>query len=149
MREQIMASLKDAMKAGDKLKVETLRMVTSALKNRDIELRAEGKTITADEELALLQKLVKSRGESLDMYEKAGRQDLADKEKAEIAIIKAFLPEELSPAETEAAIQAAINETGAASMKDMGKVIAALRAKYTGRMDFAKASGLVKAALAG
>lgn len=149
MREQIMASLKDAMKAGEKLKVETLRMVTSALKNRDIELRAEGKTITADEELALLQKLVKSRGESLDMYEKAGRQDLADKEKAEIAIIKAFLPEELGPAEMQAAIQAAIQETGAASMKDMGKVIAALRAKYTGRMDFAKASGLVKAVLNG
>ncbi|RFB80990.1 GatB/YqeY domain-containing protein [Methylovirgula sp. 4M-Z18] len=149
MREQIMASLKDAMKAGDKLKVETLRMVTSALKNRDIELRAEGKTVSAEEELALLQKLVKSRGESLDMYEKAGRQDLADKEKAEIAIIKAFLPEELGPAETEAAIKAAIAETGAASMKDMGKVIAALRAKYTGRMDFAKVSGLVKAALAG
>ena len=149
MRERLMAAVRDAMKAGDKLTVETLRMVQSALKNKEIELRGTGQTLSGDDELSLLQKLVKSRQESVEMYEKGGRLDLADKERAEIAIISAYLPQQMPEAEVTAAIEAAVAETGAASVKDMGKVIGALKAKYAGRMDFAKASGMVKAQLTG
>jgi uncharacterized protein YqeY len=144
-----MSDVKTAMKAGEKFKVETLRMVQSAFKNREIELRAVGKTPGDDDLLAILPKLVKSRQESLDLYEKAGRTDLADKEKAEIAIITSYLPPQMSDADVAEAVKAAIAETGAASVKDMGKAIASLKVKYAGRMDFGKVSGLVKAALAG
>jgi uncharacterized protein YqeY len=147
MRNELMDALKLAMKAGERLKVDTIRMVQSALKNRDIEARGEGKTISQTDELALLQKLVKSRQESVDLYQKGGRLDLADKERAEIAIIQAFLPKQMSETETAAAISAAIAEVGATNIKDMGKVVAALKAKFSGRMDFAKASQAVKAAL--
>jgi uncharacterized protein YqeY len=147
MRNELMDALKLAMKAGERLKVDTIRMVQSALKNRDIEARGEGKTISQTDELALLQKLVKSRQESVDLYQKGGRLDLADKERAEIAIIQAFLPKQMSETETAAAISAAIAEVGATNIKDMGKVVAALKAKFSGQMDFAKASQAVKAAL--
>ncbi len=149
MRETINQDLKDAMKARDSAKVDALRMINAALKDKDIEARGAGKTLTDDDILALLQKMIKSRQESLDIYEKAGRQDLADKEKSEITVISAYLPQQLSEAEVAEAVKAAIAETGAASIKDMGKVVAALKAKYTGRMDFAKASAAVKAALSG
>lgn len=149
MRERLMTAVKEAMKAGDKLKVETLRMVQSALKNKDIEARGSGRTLSGDDELSLLQKLVKSRQESVEMYEKGGREDLAAKERAEIGIISEYLPQQMSEADVEAAIAAALAETGAASVKDMGKVIGSLNAKYAGRMDFAKASGHVKARLSG
>ncbi len=149
MREKITQDLKDAMKAGDRAKVDALRLINAALKDKDIEARGAGKTLSEDDILALLQKMIKSRQESLDIYEKAGRADLADKEKSEIAVISAYLPQQLSEAETAEAVKAAIAETGAASIKDMGKVVAALKAKYTGRMDFAKASAAVKAALGG
>jgi uncharacterized protein YqeY len=149
MRDELTNALKQAMKAGERLKVDTIRMVQSALKNRDIEARAEGKILSAAEEMAVLQKLVKSRQESVDLYEKGGRIDLADKERAEIAIIQTFLPQPMSDAETSAAIATAIAETGATSIKDMGKVVAALKARFAGRMDFAKASQTVKAMLAG
>ncbi|RTL89841.1 MAG: GatB/YqeY domain-containing protein [Hyphomicrobiales bacterium] len=149
MREKITQDLKDAMKAGDRAKVDALRLINAALKDKDIEARGAGKTLTGDDILALLQKMIKSRQESLDIYEKAGRADLADKEKSEIAVISAYLPQQLSEAEAAEAVTAAIAETGAASIKDMGKVVAALKAKYTGRMDFAKASAAVKAALSG
>jgi uncharacterized protein YqeY len=148
MRERFTADLKTAMKSGDKARVETIRMITAGLKDRDIEARATGKTLGDDDILALLQKMVKSRQESLDIYEKAGRTDLVDKERAEIEVISSYLPQPLSEEETAAAIKDAIAETGAASIKDMGKVVAALKAKYTGRMDFGKASATVKAALA-
>jgi uncharacterized protein len=149
MREKINQDLKDAMKARDSAKVDALRMINAALKDKDIEARGSGKTLTEDDVLALLQKMIKSRQESLDIYEKAGREDLASKERGEIAVISGYLPQQLSPDETAEAIKAAIAEVGATSIKDMGKVVAELKAKYTGRMDFGKASAAVKAALNG
>jgi uncharacterized protein len=149
MREKITQDLKDAMKAGERAKVDALRLINAALKDKDIEARGAGKTLTQDDLLALLQKMIKSRQESLEIYEKAGRADLADKEKGEIAVISAYLPQQLSEAEVAEAVKAAIAEVSAASIKDMGKVVATLKAKYTGRMDFAKASAAVKAALGG
>lgn len=149
MREKFTADLKAAMKSGDKQKVGALRLVNAALKDRDIYARGQGETVSDDDILALLQKMIKSRQESLDIFEKAGRADLADQERGEIAVISAYLPQQLSGEEVAAAVEAAIAEAGAASIKDMGKVVAALKAKYTGRMDFAKASAAVKAALSG
>ncbi len=149
MRDQITADLKAAMKSGDKQKVDALRLINAALKDKDIEARGAGKTLSEEDVLALLQKMIKSRQESLDIYEKNNRPDLAEKERAEIAVISSYLPQQLSEAEAADAVTAAIAETGAASIKDMGKVVAALKAKYTGRMDFAKASAAVKAALSG
>ncbi len=149
LREQFTSELKTAMKGGDKRRVETIRMITAALKDRDIEARVSGKEMGDDEILALLQKLVKSRQESMEIYAQNARPELADKEREEIAIISSFLPQPMSDEDVTAAIKAAIAETGAASIKDMGKVIAALKAQHAGKMDFGKASGLVKAALAG
>jgi uncharacterized protein YqeY len=147
MREKIAADLKVAMKAGERAKVDALRLINAALKDKDIEARGAGKTLSDDDLLALLQKMIKSRQESVEIYEKAGRTDLADKEKGEIAVISAYLPQQLSEAEVAEAVKAAIAEVGATSIKDMGKVVAVLKAKYTGRMDFGKASAAVKAAL--
>ena len=148
MRELFTTAVKEAMKAGDKARVSALRLVQAALKDKDIELRGQGKGPATDEEvLALLQKMIKQRQESLSLYEGAGRQDLAEQERAEIAVIQGFLPQQMDEAETEAAIRAAIAETGAASMKDMGKVVGALRARYAGRMDFGRASAVVKGLL--
>ena len=149
LREEFTSQLKIAMKGGDKRRVETIRMITAALKDKDIEARVSGKDIGEDEILGLLQKLVKSRQESLEIYQQNARPELAEKEADEIAIISSFLPQPMSDEDVSAAIKAAIAETGAASIKDMGKVIAALKAQHAGKMDFGKASGLVKAALAG
>jgi len=150
MREQFTTVMKESMKAGDKRRLATVRMIQAALKDRDIEARGQGKTVSDEDILALLQKMVKSRQESQGIYEKAGRADLATQESEEIAIISEFLPAQLDDAQMKAAIDTAIvTETGAASMKDMGKVVASLKAKYTGQMDFAKASQQVKAALNG
>ena len=149
MREQITAMLKSAMKAGDKRRVDTVRMITAALKDRDIEARGQGKEVSDADILALLQKMVKSRQESMEIYDKNGRPELAQQEREEIAIIQEFLPKQMSDDEVQAAIKAAIAETGAASVKDMGKVVGALKAKYTGQMDFAKASAAVKGLLNG
>ena len=147
MREKFTSDLKEAMKAGDKMRVATIRLITAALKDRDILARGEGKTVSDEDILALLQKMVKSRQESLDIYEKNNRPELAAQEKGEIEVISSYLPKQMDEAAVAAAIKAAIAETGAASMKDMGKVMGALKAKYTGQMDFAKASAAVKAAL--
>lgn len=144
MREKFTSELKAAMKAGDKRRVETVRMIMAALKDKDIEARGQGKALGEEDILALLQKMVKSRKESLEIYEKAGRDDLVAQEREEIEIIQGFLPQPLSEAEAEAAVAAAISETKASSIKDMGKVVGLLKAKYAGRMDFAKASALVK-----
>ena len=149
MREKFTSDLKEAMKAGDKMRVATIRLITAALKDRDILARGEGKTVSDEDILALLQKMVKSRQESLDIYEKNNRPELAAQEKGEIEVISSYLPKQMDEAAVAAAISAAIAETGAASMKDMGKVVGALKAKYTGQMDFAKASAAVKAALSG
>jgi hypothetical protein len=148
LRDQINDALKDAMKSKDQRRVSTLRLVNAALKNADIEARGQGKEALGDDAiLGVLQKMIKQRQESIVLYEKGGRAELAQQEREEAEIISSYLPKQMSEAETEAAIAAAIQETGAAGMKDMGKVIGALRAKYAGQMDFAKVSGQVKALL--
>ena len=150
LRDDINTALKDAMKAGDARRVSTLRLVNAAFKNADIEARGQGKgPLGEDEMLALLQKMIKQRHESVELYDKGGRPELAQQEREEIAIIAGYLPKQMSEDEVNAAISAAIAETGAAGMKDMGKVIAALKGKFAGKMDFAKASGLVKGMLTG
>jgi uncharacterized protein YqeY len=148
LRDDINNALKDAMKARDERRVSTLRLMNSAIKDKDIEARGNGKPALSDEDLlALFQKMIKQRQESADLYEKGARPELAAQEKAEIEIITAYLPKQMSDDDIKAAIAAAVQETGAATIKDMGKVIGALKAKYTGQMDFAKASGLVKGML--
>jgi uncharacterized protein YqeY len=150
LRDDINAAVKDAMKAKDERKLSTLRMVNSTIKNADIEARGQGKPPLADGDiLAVLQKMIKQRQESVELYDKGGRAELAAQEREEIAVISAYLPKQMSEDEVKAAIAAAIGETGAAGMKDMGKVIGVLRGKYAGQMDFAKASALVKAQLGG
>ncbi|WP_022723111.1 GatB/YqeY domain-containing protein [Rhodopseudomonas sp. B29] len=150
LRDDINNAVKEAMKAKDERKLSTLRMVNSTLKNADIEARGQGKPPLGDAEvLGVLQKMIKQRQESVELYEKGGRAELADQERAEIAVIQAYLPQQMSDDEIKSAIAATITETGAAGIKDMGKVIGALKAKYAGQMDFGKASGLVKAALTG
>ncbi len=149
LRERFTQEMKDAMKGGDKSRLAAIRMIQAALKDRDIEARGAGKEVSEEDILALLQKMVKSRQESLAMYEQAGREDLAATERGEITVIQSFLPAQMSDEDVKAAIAAAITETGATAMKDMGKVVGALKAKFTGQMDFAKASALVKAALNG
>jgi uncharacterized protein YqeY len=142
--------MKEAMKAGDKGRLAAIRLMISELKNKDVEARGAGKTEASEEEiLGVLQKMIKQRQESLAIYEANGRPELAEGEKSEIAVISSFLPQQLSDDDVKAAIARAIAETGAASVKDMGKVIAVLRGKFAGQMDFGKASGLVKAALSG
>lgn len=147
MRERFTSELRQAMKAGDRVRVDALRLITAALKDKDIEARGQDRTVGDDEILALLQKMVKSRQESREIYQKAGRADLAERESGEIAVIRGFLPQPLDESATLAAVEAAIAETGAAALRDMGKVVAALKTKYAGRMDFGKASALVKAKL--
>jgi uncharacterized protein YqeY len=149
MREKFSSELKAAMKAGEKRRVDTIRMIMAALKDKDIEARGQGKAVSGEDILALLQKMVKSRKESLEIYEKAGRTDLATQESEEIAVIHSFLPQQLTEAEVEQAISTAISETGAASIKDMGRVVAALKGNYAGRMDFGTVSALVKEKLSG
>lgn len=150
LRERISDDLKTAMKAGEKAKVSTLRLVSAALKDKDIELRGVGKGPASDDEvLAMMQKMVKQREESISIYEANGRPELAAGERAEIEVIAAYMPAQLGEAEVAFAITDAIAATGAASMKDMGKVIAKLRADHAGRMDFGRASALVKAKLSG
>ena len=147
LRDDINKALTEAQKAKNERAVSTLRMVNSTLKNADIEARTTGKPLGDAEVLAILQKMIKQRQESVEMYKKGARPDLVKQEEEEIAIISAYLPKQMSEAEVTAAIDAAIQETGAAGMKDMGKVIGVLRAKYAGQMDFGKVSGLVKAKL--
>lgn len=148
LRDDINNALKDAMKAKDQRRVSTLRLVNSALKDRDIAARGEGKPPLSDEDIVgVLAKLTKQRQESLEIYEKAGRNDLATQEREEMGIIAAFMPQQMSEDEAKAAVAAAVKETGAANMKDMGKVMAALKERHAGKMDFAKASGMVKAML--
>jgi hypothetical protein len=150
LRDDINKALTEAMKAKDERKVSTLRMVNSSVKNADIEARGGGKQPLGDAEvLSLLQKMIKQRQESVELYKKGNRADLVKQEEEEIAIISAYLPKQMSETEMAAAIDAAIKETGAAGMKDMGKVIGALRGKYAGQMDMGKASAAVKAKLSG
>jgi len=148
MREAISEGYKTAMKARDQRRTATLRAINAAIKDKDIAARGEGKGPLSDQDiLALLQKMVKQREESFAIYANAGRNDLATVEKEEIDILNEFLPKALTDAEVDDAIRAAIAKTGASGGKDMGKVIASLKADYPGRIDFGKASGKVKAAL--
>jgi uncharacterized protein YqeY len=147
LRDAVSAQMKEAMKAGEKTRVGALRLVIAALKDREIEARGSGKIVSRADELALLTKMVKSRQESLAIYQQAKRDDLAAQESAEIAIIGEFLPKQMDETQVTAAAKAAIGETGAASLRDMGKVVNALKERYPGQMDFAKASAIVKALL--
>ena len=150
LRDDINNAVKDAMRAKDERKLSTLRMVNSTIKNADIAARGEGKPPLSDADLlSVFQKMIKQRQESVELYDKGGRAELAAQERDEIAVIQAYLPKQMSDDDVKAAIAAVIKETGAASMKDMGKVVAQLKAKYAGQMDFARASGLVKTALSG
>src|SRR6201990_1686239 len=148
LRDDINNAVKEAMKAKEERKLSTLRMVNATIKNADIDARGQGKTPLSDADLlGVLQKMIKQRQEAVELYDKGGRAELAAQEREEIAIIQAYLPTQMSDDDVKAAIAAIIAETNAAGMKDMGKVIAALKAKYAGQMDFGKASGMVKAAL--
>ena len=147
IRDDINKALTEAQKAKNERAVSTLRMVNSTLKNADIEARTTGKPLDDAAVLSILQKMIKQRQESVELYQKGGRADLVKQEQEEIAIITAYLPKQMSDAEINAVIEAAIKETAAAGMKDMGKVIGVLRGKYAGQMDMAKASGMVKAKL--
>jgi uncharacterized protein len=149
LRDHITAQMKDAMKAGDKTRVGALRLIMAALKDREIEARTTEGGMTPADEMALLAKMVKTRQESVTIYDQAGRTDLAEQERAEIAVINEFLPKQMDEVAVKAAAEAAIAEVGAASIKDMGKVVGALKARYPGQMDFAKASAIVKGLLAG
>ncbi len=148
IRDDIKAATIAAMKSGDKETTATLRLVSAAIKNRDIEARTGGAPADDDALVTeVLQKMVKQRRESIALYEQGGRQELADAENAEIAVIEGFLPRQMSEEEARAAIDAIVAETGASSVKDMGRVMAALRERHAGQLDMAKASALVKARL--
>jgi uncharacterized protein YqeY len=149
MRERITAALREAMLGKDKLRVSAIRLMLAAIKDRDIALRSEDGASGLDDAgiMALLAKMVKQREESAATYEAAGRMELAQAERAEITVIKSFLPKPMSTDEIETAIKQALAETGASSIRDMGKVMGALKAQYPGQMDFAAVGGRVKAAL--
>ena len=150
LRDNINNSLKEAMKAGDAPRVSTLRLINSSLKNADIEARGQGKPALTDEEaLGVLQKMIKQRHESVELYEKGGRPELAAAERAEIAIIEKYLPAQMTDHEISETVAALLKETGATAMKDMGRVMAALKERYAGKLDFGKASGAVKKMLSG
>lgn len=151
IREKISQILKDAMRAKNEAATTTLRMVNAAIKQKDIDVaRARGdQQIGEDEVLNLLQGLIKSRRESIELYKQGARQDLVDKENAEIAIIEQLLPKQMSEDETKAAVRDLIASLGATGVKDMGKIMAALKANYAGQLDMTKASAIVKQALSG
>jgi len=149
IRERLQAEIKDAMRAKAAERLSGLRLISGAIKDREIALRGEGGAeMTEADILPILGKMVKQRQESVRLYVEGAREDLAQKERNEIAVIEEFLPAQLSPAEVESAIAAAVSEVGATSVKDMGRVMAALKAKYTGQMDFGAAGALIKSRLA-
>ncbi|MBW8911713.1 MAG: GatB/YqeY domain-containing protein [Sphingomonas sp.] len=150
IRDDIKTALVVAMKARDTTTTAAIRLIQSSIKNRDIELRTASSQ--PDDDLLItevLQKMIKQRRESIDMYEKGNRPELAAAEAAEVAVIERFLPQQMSEEEAKAAVDSIATELGAASVKDMGRVMAALKERHAGQMDMAKASGLVKARLAG
>jgi uncharacterized protein YqeY len=148
IRDDIKAALTAAMKGGDKQGTATIRLIQSAIKNRDIELRTAANAPDDDVLVTeVLQKMIKQRRESITMYEQGGRQELADQEKAEVAVIEGFLPAQMSEDEANAAIDAIIAEIGATSVKDMGRVMAVLKERHASALDMSKASGLVKGRL--
>lgn len=150
MQDRINEALKEAMLARDPVRTSTLRLMLAAIKDRDIAKRSEdgADPLGEAEMFQLFSKMVKQREESAQSYDEAGRMELAERERAEQAVIRAFLPRPMTEDEVQSAVQRAIEETGASSIRDMGKVMAILKANYAGRMDFATAGGAVKAALA-
>ena len=150
LRDDINNAVKDAMRAKDERKLSTLRMVNSTIKNADIAARGEGKPPLSDADLlSVFQKMIKQRQESVELYDKGGRAELAAQEREEIAIIQAYLPQQLSDMEAGEAVSSLIKELEAATLKDMGRTMAALKERFAGRMDFTKASAMVKKLLAG
>lgn len=151
LRTVFQEKLKQAMHAKDELTTSTLRLMIAALKDRDIAARGKGNKdgIPEDEILSMMQTMIKQRQESIKMYEAGKRMDLAEREAAEVKIIESFLPKQLDETEIKAAIETAVVAVGAGGLKDMGKVMAELKTRYVGQMDFAKASGMVKDRLAG
>ena len=148
IRDQLKAALVSAMKGGDKQRTAAIRLIQSAIKNRDIELRTAEKAPDDDALVTeVMQKMIKQRRESIAMYEAGGRAELADAEKAEVAVIEEFLPQQMSEDETRAAIDSIVSELGATSPKDMGRVMALLKERHSSQLDMSKASGLVKARL--
>lgn len=148
LRDDINAAMKEAMKAGDKRRTSTLRLINAAIKDRDIEQRGHGKDPLSEDEIrALLAKMVKQREDSSKIYLEGGRPELADQEKEEIVYIQAFLPQQLSEAETKAAIAQVVAQIEAKGLKDMGRTMAALKERHAGAIDFGKASQWVKDAL--
>jgi len=149
IRDDIKAALVNAMKSGDKQGTAAIRLIQAAIKNRDIELRTASQTPDDDVIVTeVLQKMIKQRRESIELYDKGGRPELADAERGEVAVIERFLPQQMSEDEARAVIQAIVAELGASSVKDMGRVMAALKERHAGQIDMSKASGLVKEALA-
>lgn len=145
MRTRITQDVKDAMKSGDKARLTTLRLITAAIKDRELGVGGQPPTEVGDAEVvAILQKMVKQRRESIATYEKAGRNDLADQEKAEIVILETYLPKQMDEAGMKSAVAALVAELGASGPKDMGRVMGALKERYAGQMDFGKASGVLK-----
>ncbi len=146
LRQRINDALKAAMRERDKARLSTLRLINAALKDKDIEMRGKGEdaALSEAEVMAILGKMVKQRQESARAYEEGGRMEMAEKERAEIAVIEEFLPRKLDEDEIRAAIDAAIAETGADSIRDMGKVMGALKAKYAGQMDFGQVGPMVR-----
>jgi uncharacterized protein YqeY len=148
MRQAVNDALKEAMKSRDAARTGTLRLISAAIKERDIDARGRGKGTASDDELlAVLSKMIRQREESAKMYDDGGRPELGAKEREEIEVIRAFLPAQMGEEEMRAAAQAAIAETGAASARDMGRVMATLKERHSGQMDFGKASALVKSLL--
>ena len=149
LREDLQNTLKEAMKAKNMPEVNAVRMIIAGLKEKDVEARGKGKKQAEDAELlAMMQSMIKQRNESIKLYNEGNRPDLAQKEQAEIAVIEKFLPKQLSEAEMSEVIKGIITQTGAQSVKDMGKVMGTLRSQYAGQMDFGKASEIIKSLLA-
>ncbi len=148
IRERLAGDLKEAIKAKDATRLSTLRLVTAAIKDRDIALRTEDRPggVSDTEILAILAKMIRQRQESAAVYEQAGRLDLAGRELAEIGVLQEYMPKQMSEREVQAAVAAAIETTGAASIRDMGRVMALLKERHAGRMDFARAGAAVKQA---
>ena len=151
LRDKLNDAMKEAMRARDQASLGTIRLILAKLKDVDIAARTEASRegVAEDKILSMMQGMIKQRNESIVLYEKGNRADLADKEKAEIAVIERFLPKQMDEAAVEAAVREAVAAAGATTVKDMGGVMAALKAKYAGQMDFAKASAAVKKALTG
>ena len=145
LREKLIADMKDAMRAGEKAKLGTIRLMNSAIKSADIEARPSGKDAISDAEIMqVFAKMIKQRRDSVEQFTNGGRPELAASEQAEIGVIESYMPKQMSEAEVKAAASVLIKELGAAGMKDMGKVIAAMKEKFAGAMDFGKASAIVK-----